>query len=235
MNRCAEMARPDRMTRPTTTAGGWLAMVLAAALLAGCAGQARKPAPAPAKEAAPVQEPAAPAASKAADKGDPDARFTAALKLLKDRQMKEARDAFLELAKDFPQFSGPFTDLAIAQYQSKQPALAVSNFEKATRLNPQNAIAWNWLGTIARENRDYAKAEAAYNEALKVKPDYAAAHFNLGLLYDLYSRRPNDALQHYREYQRLAGGDKLIVTAWIKELESQTTPPAAAAATGATP
>ena len=149
--------------------------------------------------------------------------------------MKEARDAFLELAKDFPQFSGPFTDLAIAQYQSKQPALAVSNFEKATRLNPQNAIAWNWLGTIARENRDYAKAEAAYNEALKVKPDYAAAHFNLGLLYDLYSRRPNDALQHYREYQRLAGGDKLIVTAWIKELESQTTPPAAAAATGATP
>lgn len=214
----------------------WLATLLAVALVAGCAGgPSRKVArPAPVVEAEP--ESVAPAK---ADKGDPDARFAAALQLMKDRQMKEAREAFLQLAKDFPQHSGPFTDLAIIQYQAKQPQLAIANFEKATRINPDNATAWNWLGIIAREGKDYPKAEEAYKKALAIRPDYAAAHLNLGVLHDLYTKRPADALDHYRAYQKLAGGDRLIVTVWIRELEAQLPPPvpapAADAATGAKP
>lgn len=235
MNHCVEMAP---LTRRQAMSGRWLPPLLAVALVAGCSGTGRKPA-APAAPTANAAEAGADASAPArADKGDPDVRFAAALKLLKDRQLKEAREAFFELAKDFPQHSGPYTDLAIIQYQSKQPALAVANFEKAARLNPENAVAWNWLGTIARENRDYAKAEAAYTKALEIKPNYAAAHLNLAVLHDLYTRRPADALSHYREYQRLSGGDRLIVTAWIKELEAQVpsaTPAAASAATGATP
>lgn len=214
----------------------WLPALLAVALVAGCAGgPSRKTArPGPAVEAEP--ESAAPAK---ADKGDPDSRFAVALQLMKDRQMKEAREAFLQLAKDFPQHSGPFTDLAIIQYQAKQPQLAIANFEKATRINPENATAWNWLGIIAREANDYPKAEEAYGKALALKPDYAAAHLNLGVLHDVYTKQPAKALNHYREYQKLAGSDRLIVTVWIRELEAQLPPPAPApavdAATGAKP
>ena len=231
MTHCADMA-PRAPMLPSLR---WLAPLLAIGLMAGCASSGSKPTkPAPVVEDS-ESTPDTAAPTKTA-KGDPDARFTAALKLLKDRQMKEARDAFFQLAKDFPQYGGPYTDLAIIQYQAKQPALAIANFEKAARLNPDNAVAWNWLGVIARENKDYAKAEASYTKALQIKPDYAAAHLNLGVLYDVYTRRPADAISHYREYQRLTGGDKLIVTAWIKELEAAA-PPAAAAATttGAAP
>ena len=231
MNHCAEMAPRTPGLRPMRG----LPALLAVALMAGCASSGGKPAqPAPvADEPSAVPESAAPARTA---KGDPDARFTAALALLKERQMKEAREAFFQLAKDFPQYGGPYTDLAIIQYQARQPALAIANFEKAARLNPENAIAWNWLGVIAREAKDYAKAEAAYTKALEIKPDYAAAHLNLGILHDVYTQRPADALSHYREYQRLAGDDKLIVTAWIRDLESRLPAPAPApAATGATP
>eukprot|EP00611_Tribonema_gayanum_P004649 TRINITY_DN13847_c0_g1_i4.p1 TRINITY_DN13847_c0_g1~~TRINITY_DN13847_c0_g1_i4.p1 ORF type:complete len:274 (+),score=51.14 TRINITY_DN13847_c0_g1_i4:180-1001(+) len=232
MTHCAEMA-PRLAVLPSLR---WLAPLLAIGLVAGCASSGGRPATKPAPVVEDSEATPDTAAPTKTAKGDPDARFTAALKLLKDRQMKEARDAFFQLAKDFPQYGGPYTDLAIIQYQAKQPALAIANFEKAARLNPDNAIAWNWLGVIARENKDYPRAEAAYKKALEVKPDYAAAHLNLGVLNDLYTRRPAEALNHYREYQRLAGGDKLIVTAWIKELEAQLPPQTTApAATGATP
>lgn len=214
----------------------WWAPILLAVLVAGCAGGPfRKTAKVPPTAETETEAPSA----VASDNGDPDARFADALQLLKDRQMKEAREAFLQLAKDFPQHSGPFTDLAIIQYQAKQPQLAVANFEKATRINPENAVAWNWLGVVSREAGDYPGAEAAYGKALAINPDYAAAHLNLGVLHDLYTRRPAEALVHYRAYQKLAGSERLIVTAWIRELEAQLPPPAsepeAKADTGATP
>lgn len=199
------------------------------AIAAGCAGPAQKPKVAP---AAPVAEPQTTAENEA---GDADARFKAALTLLKDRQMQEAREAFFALAKDFPEFSGPYVNLAIIQFQSKQPALAIANLEKATRLNPQNHVALNWLGVAATEVRDYAKAEAAFRESARVKPDYAAAHLNLAVLNDLHLKQPEVALASYREYQRLGGGNELIVNAWIRELEARLAPPAAAPAAATTP
>ncbi len=221
MTPCAEPMSMPRASR-------WLGLAMVALLAAGCGSQPKRTAPAVVTK----PEPEAPVdAKKTADKGDPQVRFDEALKLMKGRKTKEARDAFLLLARDFPSFSGPFTDLAILQAKSNQPTLALDNFEKATRLNPDNATAWNWLGTLYRENKDYQKAETAYQKALSLKPGLAASHLNLGLLNDLYLRRPQEALNHYREYQRLAGGDKLIVTAWIREIEAQLPPaPAAVAA-----
>ena len=237
MTPCAD---PMTMRRPNGRLTRWLAPILVLGLLSACAGNARKvAAPAPAAESESTTDADRSAPAKAS-KGDPDERFAAALKLLKDRQMKEAREAFFALATDFPQHAGPFTNLAIIQFQAKQPQLAVANLEKAARLNPDNAVAWNWLGVIAREAKDYAKAEEAYGKALSIKPDYAAAHLNLGVLHDVYTRRPADALTHYRAYQKLAGDERLIVTAWIRELEAQLPPPVPAApapdaATGAKP
>lgn len=225
MTRCAETPMRVLTFAVPPSVSRWLLTAVAAMVVAGCQAPARKPdvpsAATPPPAVAP--KPAVPA------KGDPDERFKAALKLMKDRQSKEAREAFFNLAKDFPEFSGPFTDLAIVQAQAKQPQLAIANFEKATRLNPQNALAWNWLGTLYREGNDYPKAEAAYTSALTLKPDYAAAHLNLGILNDVYLRRPQTALTHYRDYQRISGGERLIVAAWIRELEAQVPPPAPAA------
>ena len=152
-------------------------------------------------------------------KADPDQRFNAALKLMKEHQLPEAQTAFAALAKDYPDFSGPLTDLAILYAQSRQRAQAIAGFSKAVNMNPRNAVAWNWLGILYRESSDYQRAENAYLHALSIKPDYAGAHLNLAILYDVSMKRPQDALSQYREYLRVAGKEDLIVSAWIKDLE----------------
>jgi len=50
---------------------------------------------------------------------------------------------------------------------------------------------------------------------------------NLGILYDAYLKRPQDALAQYREYQNIAGKDsRPVVTAWINELQDGLPQPA---------
>jgi Flp pilus assembly protein TadD len=167
-------------------------------------------------------------------KGDPDQRFAAALKLMKANQLPEAQPAFFALSRDYPNLSGPLTNLGILYARQHQHAQAVTAFIKAVTINPANAVAWNWLGSLYRESGDYLHAEQAYRQALALQPDYAAAHLNLGILYEVSLRRPQEALTQYRSYQEYAGKENLIVTAWIRELEA--TPTAAiTVATGAPP
>ena len=193
------------------------ALLLVLALAACAGGSPPRPPPAHAAAEAPLAPPPAPSA----DKGDPDARFKAALALMKDKKRPEAQAAFAQLAVDFPEYSGPLTDLGILFAQAKHREAALASLSKAVAANPKNAIAQNWLGIVYRDSGDYARAEQAYRSALAVRPDYAPAHLNLGILYDVCLKRPQDALGQYHEYQRYAGDDKLVVGVWIKELEAR--------------
>ena len=172
---------------------------------------------------------------KPVDKGDPQARFDQGLELMKANQVTEAEDAFKSLTVDFPEFAGPWTDLGILYAKSKRTELALMAFNKAITLNSKNAIAYNWLGIIYREGRDYTRAEKAYQFALKANPDEGLAHLNLGILYDEYLKRPQEALTHFREYQKLGGKDDLRVAVWIAEIEKTSAPAAAPAASTASP
>lgn len=202
-------------------------------LATGCTGMAMKPYSPPSTASRPgATKPDTNSGRTVVVANDPDQRFNAALKLMKDHQPREAQAAFMALARDYPDFSGPLTDLAILYAQSRQRPQAIAGFSKAVNMNPRNAVAWNWLGILYREGGDYARAESAYQQALSVKPDYAAAHLNLAILYDVALRRPQDALFQYREYLRTSGKEDLIVSAWIKDLEMTV---GTTVASGATP
>jgi len=85
---------------------------------------------------------------------------------------------------------------------------AVAHFERAVELAPQFSDAWNHLGTIAYQARDYTRAESCFRKALDSDPDSFQPLVNLGgvsinlgkfeeaLQYNLYAAltRPNDAL-----------------------------------------
>jgi tetratricopeptide (TPR) repeat protein len=214
-------------------APGFLACLplCAALLLAGCGGggphrQDNQP---------PEQnQPAATApGAQAPAKGDPDQRFQAALQLVKDKKPQEAKDAFAKLAQDFPQYAGPLNDLGMLQAQGKQRDQAIASFNQAVAINPKDDYAWGWLGILYRENGDYLRSEQAYLKAIALKSDNAVTRLNLGILYDAYLRRPQDALAQYREYQRIAGKDsKPIVIAWINELQDGMPQAAGRSATG---
>jgi len=191
----------------------------------------------PASQLAEVKPAEVAAASPDPAKGDAAQRFQNALKLMKDHQPQEAREAFAGLAQDFPQYSGPLNDLGVLQAQGKQRDQAIASFAKAIAANGNNAFAYGWLGILYRESGDYAHAEQAYRKAIELKPDDAAAHLNLGILCDIYLKHPAEALAQYREYQRIAGSNNLMVAVWIKQLEvkMQPTNVASASASGAMP
>jgi tetratricopeptide (TPR) repeat protein len=186
-----------------------------AAALAACSAPAPRGAPTRATTPA-----TAAAATDARRSVDADSRFKTALDLMKARQFDAARAAFLELSRDFPEFSGPLTNLGILYAQEKQRDAAVASLSRAVDANPRNAVALNWLGILYRESGAYARAEDAYLRALTARADYAPATLNLAILYDVFLHRRDAALARYRDYQRLTNGDNLIVAAWIRDLES---------------
>jgi tetratricopeptide (TPR) repeat protein len=201
-----------------------LGCVLALALAACSAPGPRRSALGPAAAASSTATAPTAVATPSADKGDPDARFQDALALMKARRYPEAQAAFLALTTDFPDLSGPLTDLGILYAQSRQTALALASFTRAVKANPGNAVAHNWLGTLRRESGDVAGAEQDYRRAIAARPDYAPAYLNLAILYDVALRRPREALAAYQEYQRRAGQEDLIVAAWIRDLEARMQP-----------
>lgn len=210
--------------------------VLVTATLAGCARKPTRPdRPTTPTQPAALTEPTEPAAPPA-DKGDPEGRFNEALELMKQKKAPEAEAAFLALTRDFPDFSGPVTNLGILFAKSNRRNEAIAAFTRAATLNGQNASAFNWLGLVNREAGNYARAKESYEKAISVKPDYAAAHLNLGLLLENQLQQPQQAVAHYREYYRISGGKDLRVLPWIAEIEArqaQPTSPATAPSAGA--
>lgn len=201
------------------------ALLLATMLVSGCSFLQSKPAPratgsgGTTQTQTPGQAANKPAAPKPIDKGDPDARFKAALDLMKQGQSQDAETALTDLSKDFPQYSGPLTELGMIYVKSKRMDLAANAFAKAISINSQNAVAYNWQGILYREANNYGRAEQSYQRALSINSDYANAHLNLGILYDVYLKRPDDALAQYKEYQRLGGADDLRVLVWVADIE----------------
>ena len=71
---------------------------------------------------------------------------------------------------------------------------------------------------LLREDGKFAEAEAAYRRALEADPEHSLAHYNLGVLLDLYLRRTAEALEHYEAYQASLDEPNETVARWIVDL-----------------
>jgi Flp pilus assembly protein TadD len=216
--RCARRPLPAASFRRKPEASAFVAALCAVALLGGCAAPAKKPA---ARKPAPTQsKPAAPVPAARAPAPAPTGPYAEALKLLKTNQLEQAEAALQAVAKANPQASGPLTNLGIVYARTNRKVEARTAFTRAINLNPANAAAHNWLGVLAREAGDFARAEQAYRAALAADASYAAAQLNLAILYDLHLKRPAAALAAYRKYEELTARKDPRVAVWIGELEA---------------
>jgi len=68
---------------------------------------------------------------------------------------------------------------AALQVQGKDALLAL---QKASELSPNDAETFNNLGIALQSHNRTKDAIASYLHALKIKPDYVEAHYNLGVL-----------------------------------------------------
>jgi S1-C subfamily serine protease len=96
-------------------------------------------------------------------------------------------------------------------------------YRRAQELISEDPRVSNNLGEIMRRKGRWREAERTLRQALALDPDYAPAHYNLGILYDRDLNRPERALYHYRQYLRLnpSAEDAKLVEAWIREVEGR--------------
>lgn len=109
-------------------------------------------------------------------------------------------------------------DKAVSEY-----TMAISIAESSSAASSNRTVAselYNNLAIAHRESGKFKTAEEAYRKAITLNPNFATAYYNLGVLYDLYLNQPLDAVQCFREFERLAGRNQ-TVDVWIADLEQR--------------
>jgi Flp pilus assembly protein TadD len=206
-----------------------LAIVMVCISFGACTALTRAPGESatavPKPEAAkPVKaEPPAAALAKAEPAVAAESRqlYQQALTALGAGRYAEAERELLVVMRREPQLAGPHANLGILYARTGRPAQALASFREAIRLNPNRPAYYNELGMMSRREGKFDEARGYYAKALDLDPDYAYAHLNIGILYDLYLQDTEKAVQHYRRYQELTPSESGTVTKWIADLEQR--------------
>jgi tetratricopeptide (TPR) repeat protein len=146
-------------------------------------------------------------------------RYDEALAAMRSENWTQAELELEQLIADEPGFPGPYVNLALIYDRDGRSDEARQALEQALVIAPEFPPANNELGRLLREQGAFAAAEAAYGRALAGDPGNAIAHLNLGILLDVYLRRPADALEHYNQYQASRTEPDETVARWIVDLE----------------
>lgn len=197
--------------------GDRAALALAAAgvalVLGGCASGGGKPA---------ARADGVPAGVENASFGGevpPEAQtlYEQAVAVMAAGDLVDAELRFKEFLLQYPGYPGAWVNLAIIHRENGDDDQARNDVERALAIDPNHPVALNQQGLLLRKNGNFLEAEAAYLKAVTASPEYALAHYNLGVLNELYLRRLDAALQHFEIYQSLVGEDKQVEK-WITDL-----------------
>lgn len=176
----------------------------------------------------PVPHP--PSAEGAAQKAMP--QFAQALQSIRKGELDKALIMLQSLSAQYPQLSGPLVNQGLVYWKQENYEDAQAVLGQALTVNVSNPYAHNLLGLVLREQGKFAEARQHYEAALQLDPQYARAHFNLGVLAELYLQDLPLALNHFRAYQSLQKEPDQTVSNWVIDLQRRApaaAPPAALA------
>jgi len=203
------------MSNPFTREKLVLALVIA--LLQACAsGGARDRDPESGGDPLPVQEGVIVAPEV---QGENARAFARATDALRSGRVTEAEGLLVQITEDQPELAGPWINLAEVYVVQGRESDARKALARAVAANPVSCAARTELGVLLRRQGEFAEAEAQYRACLDAAPDYRAAYLNLGILYELYLGRLEEALEAYRQYQFLAAEPDRRVAGWVMDLE----------------
>lgn len=210
-----------------------LPMVLAPALLVGCAAHTHKAklsTPAELPDAGPnVQE--AKVVRDAAGFGftitqpvhataEVRSDYEEAVRMLEKAQYEPGIALLLKVTERAPAMTAAHIDLGIAYARTGDLDHAEASLGEALELNPRHPVAHNELGMVQRRKGQYAKSRATYEAALGQFAGFHYAHRNLAILCDLYLKDYACALEHYEAYSRIVPDDAEVVK-WIADLRNR--------------
>lgn len=150
-----------------------------------------------------------------------NAVYQEALSNMKAGDMDKASAGFKKVTQSHPDFIAAWINLASSYYTSKKIAEANSALTQAKNINPNLAEVQNLTGLLNVEKGEYQAAEKNYLAALALNKDYANAHYNLALVYDIFYQDINKAIPHYERYLALSGNSDKSTLSWVTELKAK--------------
>jgi len=126
---------------------------------------------------------------------------------------------FNQLLKSNPSAKSAYTNLGLSYINKDDDKHAKQAFLNAINQDKHDAIAYNHLAIIQRREGMFQLALGNYRKAIDVDHEYANAHLNLGILYDIYLQEFLKAREHYIEYQHLTNSSNNDIDKWLADLQ----------------
>ncbi len=145
--------------------------------------------------------------------------FNAALAAMQSENWAGAQTLLQNLTETYPTLSGPHVNLGIVYWHQNALEAAEAELMQAIAVNPFNNDAYNQLGVLLREQGRFEEAEEWYQKALKVWPHAPVTLKNLGILYDLYMGRFDEALAAYELALKAGGEPNQQLQGWIIDIK----------------
>lgn len=145
--------------------------------------------------------------------------FNQALAAMQNKQWAQAEVLLQDMQTNYPSLAGVQVNLGIVYRQTDRLPQAIEVLNSAINTNPDNFDAYNELAILHRSLGEFERAETLYKKALKRWDAQPVIHRNLGILYELYMGRTNDALLHYEQAQLLLDTPDKKLAGWIKDVK----------------
>ena len=146
-------------------------------------------------------------------------RYKTALSLLNSDKFDDAKEILTQITLEKPGFAGPYANLAVIALNKGNPDEALGLVKTALTKNPQLSQALNLLGIIEQQSGNITLALEHYKQAIAIRNDYANAHYNIALLYDIYFQDIHSALSHYEIYLKLIHNNDKSTSDWVEQLK----------------
>jgi tetratricopeptide (TPR) repeat protein len=153
--------------------------------------------------------------------GEEQKSYQDALEAIKANEAERAISTLVKISNSHPEHFGAWINLANAYLKEMKINEAENATTRAKKINAKVAEIYNLQGLIAVHKGEYTNAEKSYKEALQLRENYPAAHYNLGLLYDIYYQDLDRAIVQYDRYLELNGGSDKKTQGWVGELKQK--------------
>lgn len=143
-----------------------------------------------------------------------------AITALNNNKLDMAENILKEMLSARKDLAGPWANLGLVYLKKNNLSDATKALEHALLLNPKQAYALNLMGLIEYNQGNVKKAMENYQAAVLNKPDYANAHYNLALVYDIFYQDIPKAVEHYQQYMELTQHQDKETGLWLEQLAS---------------
>ncbi len=132
---------------------------------------------------------------------------------------EDAIKHFRDLALLDPAYPNAYTNLGLLYLQKNEIEEARKAFILAIENNTRDAIAYNHLAIVEREQGNFKQARGYYQQAIDADPDYVNAYLNLGILLDIYLQDLEGALELYKTYQEKTNNTNEDIEKWVIDVQ----------------